>query len=206
MTQARFTDVIDAIDALVAEEAVRFTPNPLQTSDVDEFIDQCLQRGAASGDMPSVINMTPRPEPVIAPLETRSAAPRRTRSTTRTREFTPRPNRFAATCSDCGEHVPAGAGLLTQRVGRRWLVSHSTCPTDVVQEVERRSTARRSTRRTAPPVHRDCYVVTVEVEVDARGVSSHREAALLAMREVFKGEVAVSVTADDEDDATEVTL
>lgn len=219
MTEVRFTDVIDAIDALVAEEVqpepapVRFSPSPLTVEDVDEFIDQCLQRGSASGEMPSTIRMSPAPEPVIAPSAPAPAPRRRRAATPRTaptREVAPRPNRYAATCTDCGGDVPAGAGVLTARRRGRWLVSHVTCPTQAVEPV----TPRRSTRSTRPattervePARRpDCYVVTVEIEVDATGVTSPREAALLALREVFKGEVPVTVTASNEDDGVEVTL
>lgn len=44
------------------------------------------------------------------------------------------------------------------------------------------------------PEPTDCYVVTLEVEVVADGIASPREAALLAIREVFTGEVTLTVT------------
>jgi hypothetical protein len=210
-TQARFTNVIEAIDALVAEEsptAVRFEPNPLSETDVDEFINQCLQRGSATGEMPDVITMTPASTQPVAPAP-RVATPRRrtapARRTARTTEIEPRFNRFASTCTECGEHVPAQAGLLTGRVGRKWLVKHVTCPTATVEQPVAPRRTRPATLRTRPAA-RSTYVVTVEVEVDADGISSPREAALLAMREVFTGAIPVTVANDDDDDDGGITV
>lgn len=39
-----------------------------------------------------------------------------------------RPNSYAGTCSRCGTHVAAQAGLLGPKVDGRWTVEHTECP------------------------------------------------------------------------------
>lgn len=44
---------------------------------------------------------------------------------------TPKTNRFAAKCEDCGRTVPAGAGTIKGKMiggTARWLVVHTECP------------------------------------------------------------------------------
>lgn len=40
---------------------------------------------------------------------------------------TARPNTYAGTCTSCGKHVAAGAGLLGGKVNGRWTVRHADC-------------------------------------------------------------------------------
>lgn len=191
MSASRANDVIGAIDALLAEcvepAPVRFSPNGLSDREIEDFITESLARG--EGGMGSAAPVAAPP----APRPTRSRAPRRRTATHDPIRF----NRYAAACSECGETVPAQMGLLTRR-GRKWVVTHSACPTDIVE----RAAELADTANTVD-TSQDCYVVTVEVEVI--GVRNPREAALLAVREVFTGEVTVTV-ADEDGELHEVNV
>lgn len=37
-------------------------------------------------------------------------------------------NKFSAACEGCGSTVKPGEGTLVKGFGRKWLVSHDTCP------------------------------------------------------------------------------
>lgn len=207
MSVSRLNDVIDAIDGLIEDEVVepapvRFTPGTLTDEEIEDFITSQLARGedgAATVAHPPVrpatqSDWTPVPRPArrrtaTRPARRRSAAP-----------VEPRPNRYASVCVDCDRLVAAGEGVLTRGRGK-WLVRHNECPTTAPAP---RPTRRRRTPAAVEPVvsepiaaDGDCYVVTVEIEVVKDGVGSAREAALLALREVFTGEVAVTVTGPD---------
>lgn len=185
MVVSRFDDVINAIDNLIDDEVqtapVRFPPNTLSDSEIEAFIDATMARGEFGG-----AEWDQTATPVAAPpVRTTRPAPRRV--------IEPRPNRYEGTCRVCQDTVPAGDGVLTRERGK-WMVQHNTCPV-----------AAPAPRRAAAPVvttpaiedagnDTDCYVVSVEIEVVADGVRTAREAALLALREVFAGEVAVTVT------------
>lgn len=195
MTVSRFDDVIDAIDNLIEDEIiepapVRFTANTLSDQDIEDFISATLARGEDGMGTPAATT-------VVAPEPQFPRTPRR-RSYGPSRTPAPRPNRYDATCNACRMTVAAGDGVLV-RGHRGWLVTHNTCPT--VEPTRRRRTAPSRQAAVEPVVDfeadGDCYVVTVEVEVVKDGVRTAREAALLALREVFTGEVAVSVTTPD---------
>lgn len=195
MTVSRFDDVIGAIDLLIEDEQpapVRFTPPTLSDREIEDFITATLARGE-DGMGPA----TPAVVAPTVPVTPVRRAPRR-RAYSATRPVEPRPNRYAGVCVDCDRLTPAGEGVLTRERGK-WVVRHNECPTT--------APAPRPTRRRRTPVaavepvevadDSDCYVVTVEVEVVKDGIRSAREAALLALREVFTGEVAVTVTTPD---------
>lgn len=194
MSVSRFDDVIGAIDSLIDEEIelapVRFAASTLTDRDIEDFITAQLARGEdGTGAATATVVAPPVP---VTPVR---RAPRR--STRRVIE--PRPNRYAGVCVDCDRLTPAGEGVLTRERGK-WVVRHNECPTS-------RPGPRPARRRQAAvepvaaepmvEVDGDCYVVTVEVEVVKDGVGTAREAALLALREVFTGEVAVTVTGPD---------
>ena len=196
MTVSRFDDVIGAIDLLIEDEQpapVRFTPPTLTDREIEDFITATLARGE-DGMGPA----TPAVAAPTVPVTPVRRAPRR-RSYPATRPVEPRPNRYAGVCVDCDRLTPAGEGVLTRERGK-WVVRHNECPTS-------RPGPRPARRRQAAvepvaaepmvEVDGDCYVVTVEVEVVKDGVGTAREAALLALREVFTGEVAVTVTGPD---------
>lgn len=42
-----------------------------------------------------------------------------------------RPNTYAGVCSECGNRVAAGAGLLGSKVDGRWTVRHAECEPEV---------------------------------------------------------------------------
>lgn len=198
MSVSRLNDVIDAIDGLIEDEVVeaapvRFTPGTLTDEEIEDFITSQLARGEDGfGAATTVVTPVPAPRPTrrrtaTRPARRRSAAP-----------IEPRPNRYASVCCECRQLVAAGEGVLTRGRGK-WLVTHNACPTVPQPTRRRRTPAAVETVVTEPiAADGDCYVVTVEVEVVADGVGSAREAALLALREVFSGEVAVTVTTPGE--------
>lgn len=203
MTANRFDDVIGAIDALFAEAVepapVRFSPNGLSDREIEDFIDAQLARGEF-GTGPAVSTAVATP-----PATPRRSAPRRSSRRT-SAAVEPRFNRYAAPCKFCGVTVEPMAGLLTRR-GRAWVVTHTVCPSEVPTPAPaprpRRSAAPAPVDEVEDFVGEDCYVVTVEVEVT--GVRNPREAALLAIREVFTGEVTVTVSTPD-GDAEEINV
>ena len=197
MSASGFNSVIDAIDTLIDEEVetapVRLTPNTLSDREIDDFITSCLERGEDGTGPATTVAVPPVPVTPVRPAPRRYA---------RRRVIEPRPNRYAATCRACQGTVAAGDGVLTRERGA-WMVQHNECPITAPAPAPRRRPRRATPRRAAAPTTQvtadgDCYVVTVEVEVVADGVGSAREAALLALREVFSGEVAVTVTTPGE--------
>lgn len=211
MSVSRFDSVIDAIDLLIEDEVVepapvRFSPNGLSDREIEAFIDATLARGEDGMGPAQPVVAPPVPvTPVRRPARTRPAT-RRTAAPTG-----PRPNRYGGVCRNCDGYVPAGAGLLTGTKGA-WVIVHNECPVAPPVQAPAPRRTRPATRRapaapTAAEVNfdGDAYVVTVEVEVVADGVRSAREAALLALREVFAGEVAVTVT-DPRNGSTEVNI
>ena len=196
MSASGFNSVIDAIDTLIDEEvedaAVRFAPSTLSDQDIEDFITATLARGEDGTGPATTVAAPPVPVTPVRPAPRRYA---------RRRVIEPRPNRYAATCRACRTTVAAGEGVLTRERGA-WAVQHNECPPTLAPApVRTPRPAPRRTRAAAPAkatTDSDCYVVTVEVEVVADGVGSAREAALLALREVFSGEVAVTVTTPGE--------